>query len=81
MPLAVWEHFGHADLLEVLNALLQILLQHLPLLLILVSPGWGGAVLLGGEAGQCLQVQGGRTLGAFEGRRAGGRRGGDGLWV
>lgn len=84
VPLAVWKHFGQPDLLEVLDALLQILLQQLPLLLLLIL-AWRGptAVLFGRGARQRAQVERGRPLGAVgqggRGRRQGWRRGGGGV--
>lgn len=65
MPLAVRKHFGQPDLLEVLDALLQILLQQLPLLLLFVLARRGTtAVLFGREARQRAKVERGRPLGA-----------------
>lgn len=68
MPLAVGEEFGNADLAEILDALLQLLLHHLPLLLLWIV-GQGSAVLFGGHwTGKGLQGQGGgpgRTGGGY----------------
>lgn len=68
VPLAIGEHFRQANPLEVLDALLQILLQHLLLLLFLVQNGRGAPVLLGSGAWQCFQIQGGGSLGALKKR-------------
>lgn len=81
VPLAVRKHFGQPDLLEVLDALLQILLQQLPLLLLLLLARRGSAaVLLGGRARQRAQVERVRPLGAVgpggRGQRQRRRRGG-----
>lgn len=84
VPLAVRKHFGQPDLLEVLDALLQILLQQLPLLLLLIL-AWRrpAAVLLGSGARQRAQVERVRPLGAVgqwgSGRRQRRRRGGGGV--
>ena len=65
MSLAVGEHSRHADLPEVLDALLQVVLQHLPLfllvllrLLLVPAPRGAAPVLLEGGARQGPQVQG-----------------------
>lgn len=87
MPLAVRKHFGQPDLLEVLDALLQILLQQLPLLLLLLLAGRRpAAVLLDSGARQRAQVERVRPLraggqwgrGPRRRRRWGGRRVGGG---
>lgn len=79
VPFTVGKHFGQTDLFKVLDAFLQILLQHLPLLLLLVLPRRRPAVLLGGGARQRPEVERGGALGAVGGRwrrRQGGAGGG-----
>lgn len=54
VPFTIWKHFRQADLFNILNAFLQILLQQLPLLLLLIKPWGRAAVLLDSGTGQCL---------------------------
>lgn len=54
VPFTIWKHFRQADIFNILNAFLQILLQQLPLLLLLVQPWRRAAVLLDSGAGQRL---------------------------
>lgn len=54
VPFTVWKHSGQADLFNILNAFLQILLQQLPLLLLLIRSRRRAAVLLDSGTGQRL---------------------------
>lgn len=50
----IWKHSGQADLLNILNALLQLFLQQLPLLLLLIHSRRRATILLDSGTGQRL---------------------------